>query len=191
MQRLRRKCRRVLRVGSRKPVNHNHICNRCVANTGAHGADETPQTVGGQYFARRIARGVLSAKRSSVGECQERPPAPPRFQCCAQAASRVRACKTFVHFEASARGLFFNIEIGGCGGAAPPARHSQPRVLEILLAKYCPCSVASMPMFAVTPEALPSSTPSSLQRGGPVLHHDRKMFFLPSREDGFSSHIQT
>ena len=87
-----------------------------------HGPDEASQSVEGQYFARRIAQSLLSTARSSMAESAGRPPPTPRLQCWAEATSRGRACKTFVHFEASARGLFFNIEIGGREGGAPPAQ---------------------------------------------------------------------
>ena len=55
-----------------------------------------------------------------------------------------------------------NIEIGGRGGGAPPTRNSHPRLLEILLAKCCPCSVAPVPLFAAPPSAVSSSTPKCL-----------------------------
>ena len=74
-----------------------------------------------------------------------------------------RACETFVQFEASSRGLFFNIGIGGRGGAAPLTRFSQTSVLKISLAKYCPCSVdPGRPVEPppVTPRlSLPAATP--------------------------------
>ena len=126
--------------------------------------DETSQSVEGQYFARGIVKTLVSTVRSSVAESTGRPPPPPRVQCWAETASRGRACKTFVHFEASSRGLFFNIEIGGRGGGAPPARNSQPGVLQILLAKYCPCSVAPVPRFPVPPFAVSFSTRKCLAR---------------------------
>ena len=111
-----------------------------------HGPDETSQSVEEQYFARRIAQSLLSTARSSMAESAGRPPPPPRLQCWAEATSRGRACKTFVHFEASARGLFFNIEIGGRGRGTLPAQtfanhnfgNSSGKILSLLSSPSAP-----------------------------------------------------